>query len=60
MAGIEADFNRLWTYLSAEYLFPTSDCELQCVGRQLDGISCIPLDFIGCSFHHENSNQIPK
>ena len=49
-----------WTYLSAEYLFPTSDCELQCVGRLLDGIALYSVRFYAVHFTNENSNQIPN
>ena len=49
-----------WTYLSAEYLFPTSDCELQCVGRLPDGIALYSVRFYAVHFTNENSNQIPQ
>ena len=38
-----------WTYLFAEYLFPGSDCELQCVGRLLDGIALSSVRFFCCT-----------
>ena len=46
--------------MSAEYLFPTSDCELQCVGSLLDGIALYSVRFYAVHFTNENSNQIPQ
>ena len=47
MAGIEklTSFGVLDVYLFAEHLFPGSDCELQCVGRLLDGIALSSVRF---------------
>ena len=49
-----------WTYLFAEYLFPSSDCELQCVGRLLDGIALSSVRFFVVPFTNENTDQFPK
>ena len=46
-----------WTYLSAEYLFPTSDCELQCVGSLLDGIALYSVRFLHCSMLNNSSEH---
>ena len=49
-----------WTYLFAEYPFPGSDWELQCVGHLLDGIALSSVRIFAVPFTNENTDQFPN
>ena len=57
----EADRWRSGRTWFAEYLFLYgSDCELQCVGRLLDGIALSSVRIVAVPFTNENTNQFPN